>query len=48
MLLVIQGVFSPWGIFNLSNNVLLAAIGGTTINVIGLFLVVARYLFPKR
>ena len=48
ILLMVQGFFSPLGIFNLSNSVLLAVIGGTTINVIGLFVVVARYLFPRR
>ena len=34
--------------FALPDSVLLAAIGGTTINVIGIFIVVARYLFPRR
>lgn len=34
--------------FDLPEGVLLALIGGTTANVIGLFLVVARYLFPRR
>ena len=34
--------------FRLSDNVLLALIGGTTVNIIGIFLVVVRYLFPKR
>jgi hypothetical protein len=47
-LLVFQGALSGFGWFNLSEKVLLAAIGGTTINVIGIFLVVANYLFPKQ
>ena len=33
--------------FRLSDNVLLALIGGTTVNVLGLFLVVANYLFYR-
>lgn len=33
--------------FHLTDTVILALIGGTTINVLGLFLVVANYLFPK-
>lgn len=36
------------GSFKLSDSVLIALIGGTTVNVIGLFLVVANYLFPRR
>ena len=34
--------------FNLSKTVLTTLIGSTTGSVLGLFLVVARYLFPKR
>jgi hypothetical protein len=34
--------------FSLTDNVLLALIGGTTANVFGLFLVVMNYLFPKK
>jgi len=48
VLLVLQGIGSPRNWFQLDDSVLLAAIGGTTINVIGIFLVVARYLFPQR
>lgn len=33
--------------FTLSDEVLIAALATTTINVIGLFVIVARYLFPK-
>lgn len=33
--------------FELSDTVLLALIGGTTVNVLGLFIIVANYLFPK-
>lgn len=34
--------------FALSDSVLLGAIGGTTANILGMFFIVARYLFPKR
>jgi hypothetical protein len=47
-LLILQGALSPWHIFNLDRAVLLAVVGGTTVNVIGIFIVVARYLFPRR
>ena len=34
--------------FMLSENIMLAAIGSTTVNVLGILYVVANYLFPKR
>lgn len=34
--------------FHLSEAVLLAVIGGTTVNIVGLFYVVTNYLFPKK
>jgi hypothetical protein len=34
--------------FRLSDNVLLAAIGSTTANIIGVFLIVTRYFFPRK
>ena len=34
--------------FYLSDSVLIAIISGTTVNVLGLFAIVANYLFPKR
>jgi len=34
--------------FKLPEGVLLAVVGGTTVSIIGIFLVVANYLFPKR
>ena len=46
--LILQGALGPWKLFDLSENVLLALIGGTTVNVLGLFVVVINYLFPKR
>ena len=46
LLLLLQG-FNYSG-FKLSDNVLLAAIGSTTANIIGVFLIVTRYFFPKK
>ena len=34
--------------FRLSDSVILAAIGTTTANIIGVFLIVTRYFFPKK
>lgn len=34
--------------FRLSDQVLLALIAGTTANVLGIFVIVVRYLFPQR
>ena len=34
--------------FNLSGDVLMTLLGGTTLNVLGLFAIVANYLFPKQ
>jgi hypothetical protein len=47
LLLLMQGFLSPFKIFFLSDSVLLALIGGTTANVLGIFMVVVWYLFPK-
>lgn len=47
LLLVAQGLSSRTG-FNLSQPVLLAAIGSTTANIIAVFVIVARYLFPGK
>ena len=42
------GTFTRTGI-NLSDDIILALIGGTTVNVLGLFFVVLKYLFnPKK
>jgi hypothetical protein len=48
LLLLLQGFLSPHNWFNLDDKVIIAAIGGTTLNVIGIFIVVARYLFPQK
>ena len=45
-LLILAG-FRPFG-FHLGDTVLVSFIGGTTINVLGIFIVVAKYLFPSR
>lgn len=46
VVLFFQG-FKPHG-FALSDPVLLALIGGTTVNVLGIFIVVVNYLFAKK
>ena len=46
LLLLFQG-FEYYG-FKLSEKVLLAAIGSTTANIVGVFLIVTRYFFPKK
>lgn len=51
VLLLLQGFGSFWfGLmpFKLSDTVLLAVIGSTTVNVLGILYVVATYLFPKK
>jgi hypothetical protein len=47
LLLLLQGFLSPRHWFALDDSVLLAALGGTTASVIGLFAIVARYLFAR-
>lgn len=47
VLLLLQGFLGIMGYFNLSDKVLITIIGGTTINVLGLFAIVANYIFPK-
>jgi hypothetical protein len=46
-LLLLQG-YSGYSKFSLSDKVLMAVIGATTANIIGLLYVVANYLFPKK
>ena len=48
LLLILPGFGSNGHWFALSEAIVISAIGGTTINVIGIFVVVAKYLFPKR
>ncbi len=45
LILIFQG-FKLWG-FNLSNTVLIALLGTTTVNVLGFFIIVIQYLFNK-
>jgi hypothetical protein len=45
-LILLQGFGTAIGFFRLDASVMLAAIGGTTLNVLGLFYVVANH--PKR
>ncbi len=48
LILAIQGMFHAfWEKSPLSDQVLMALIGGTTLNVIGIFTIVANFLFPK-
>ena len=47
LLLLLQGFVGVHGYFALSDKVLITIIGGTTINVLGLFAIVANYIFPK-
>jgi hypothetical protein len=46
LLLLFQG-FQYSG-FRLSDSVMLAAIGSTTANIVGVFIIVVRYIFPKK
>ena len=47
LLLILQG-FGPHSRFKLSDSIVLAAIGSTTVNVLGIFYIVTHYLFPQR
>jgi len=47
LLLVAEGFGSTFH-FALPSSVILAVIGSTTINVLGIFYIVTHYLFPKR
>jgi hypothetical protein len=51
LILLLEGFGSFWFgrmLFKLSDPVMLAVIGSTTVNVLGILYVVANYLFPKR
>lgn len=47
ILLLIHGSLGIYGYFHLSDKVLITIIGGTTLNVLGLFAIVANYISPK-
>lgn len=46
VILLLAG-FGAGGLFLLSEKVLLAAIGSTTVNILGVFFIVVRYLFSR-
>lgn len=43
----LEGFGSIWGFFNLGDSIVIALLGGTTLNVLGIFYIVANYFFPK-
>lgn len=43
----LEGFGSTWGFFNLDDDVVIALLIGTTLNVLGIFYIVANYFFPK-
>ena len=50
-ILLLQGFGSFWYgkyPFKLSEPIVLAAIGSTTVNILGILYIVANYLFPKK
>lgn len=49
VVILMQGFSEGWHhFFRLSDPVLIALLGTTTVNVVGLFYVVAKYLFPEK
>ena len=46
-ILVAQGFQSDQGVFKLSDNVLMMALGTTTAKVVAIIIIVARHLFPE-
>ena len=46
-ILLLRG-FSQFSLFSLSDAVLMTLIGSTTASVVGIFIIVAKYLFPQR
>lgn len=47
VLLLIQGFGLKFNFFQLSDKIMVTLVGGTTINILGIFIVVVNYLFPK-
>ena len=47
LIIVLDATLSPHGYFLMSESVQIALIGGTTANVLGLFIVVVNYLFKR-
>jgi hypothetical protein len=49
ILLIFQGFGGLWRWnFHLTDSIILTAIGSTTANIVGVFLIVARYFFPQK
>ena len=48
VVLLLQGFLGAWGIFKLPDAVLSITVGSTTASIVAIFIVVAKYLFPKR
>lgn len=48
LVILLHGFGNNHGLFKLSDSILVTIVGGTTINVLGLFAIVANYLFPKQ
>src|SRR5882672_1868177 len=46
LILILEGFGSALG-FNLPERVVLAVVGSTTLNVVGIFYIVTKYLFPN-
>ena len=46
VIILLQG-FGAWG-FSLDYKIIIAVIGGTTTSTVGIFLIVARYLFHRK
>ena len=46
-IMILQGFGSKMNIFELSEQVLMSFIGGTTVNILGIFVIVVNYLFKK-
>ena len=46
LFLVLAGFGGAFGFFRIADAILIALIGGTTVNVLGLFVIVMRHLFP--
>lgn len=48
VLLVASGVGNVFGVVSLSDRVIMTLITGTTINVLGIFVIVAKYIFRTK
>ncbi len=47
LLILVNGFFSALEWFSLSNTVMTTIVGGTTVNILGIFYIVANYLFHR-